>query len=163
MVVFHSQMLMWLAEARVAEGAIQQAEELAGVALTATRDRSEVGFEAWALRLAAEVAMHRVPIDVTRADALYRDAMGRAESCGMRPLVARCHLGLGTLHRRAGNGERAAEHLAAARAMFRDMDLRFWCDRADTEFELLAGGGHASPRAGSVESCDSRHTPAATC
>ena len=32
----------------------------------------------------------------------------------MRPLVAQCHLGLGKLYRRTGDGAKAEEHLTAA-------------------------------------------------
>jgi hypothetical protein len=56
----------------------------------------------------------------------------------MRPLVAHCHLGLGTLYARVGKPEQAREHLAAAATMFRDMDMRFWLAQADSELNNLA-------------------------
>ena len=37
-----------------------------------------------------------------------------AEELGMRPLVAHCHLGLGKLYRRTGDGAKAQEHLTTA-------------------------------------------------
>jgi hypothetical protein len=43
----------------------------------------------------------------------------------MRPLVAHCHLGLGKLYRRTGQGEQAQEHLAAATTMYRDMGMTY--------------------------------------
>jgi hypothetical protein len=55
----------------------------------------------------------------------------------MRPLVARCHLGLGALYRRAVAPARAREHLTTAVAMFRDMDMRLWLERADAERRAL--------------------------
>jgi len=51
----------------------------------------------------------------------------------MRPLVAHCHLGLGTLYRRTGDRARAEEHLTMARAMSREMDMGFWQEKADAE------------------------------
>ena len=46
--------------------------------------------------------------DVAQAEAYYRQALALADELGMRPLVAHCHLGLGTLYRsrppRAGPG-----------------------------------------------------------
>jgi len=51
----------------------------------------------------------------------------------MRPLVAHCHLGLGKLHRRMGKREEAREHLTTATAMYREMDMRFWLEKAEAE------------------------------
>jgi hypothetical protein len=51
----------------------------------------------------------------------------------MRPLVAHCHLGLGKLYRRTGDRARATEHLATATAMYREMDMRFWLEKAEAE------------------------------
>ena len=52
----------------------------------------------------------------------------------MRPLVARCYLGLGRLHLRTGKRQEAAEHLATATMMFGEMDMEFW--RAQSEAEM---------------------------
>jgi hypothetical protein len=49
----------------------------------------------------------------------------------MRPLVAHCHLGLGELSRRAGDPAQATEHLARATAMYREMGMSFWLEKAD--------------------------------
>jgi hypothetical protein len=48
----------------------------------------------------------------------------------MRPLVAHCHLGLGKMHRRAGNHGRAQGELGIATAMYREMEKRYWLERA---------------------------------
>jgi hypothetical protein len=61
-----------------------------------------------------------------------------AEPRGMRPLVAHCHhLGLGKLSRRTGKREQAQEHLTTATTMYREMDMRFWLERADAEMRKL--------------------------
>jgi hypothetical protein len=52
---------------------------------------------------------------------------------GMRPLVAHCHLGLGKLNRRKGKLQEAQEHLTAATAMYRDMDMTYWLEQAEAE------------------------------
>ena len=49
----------------------------------------------------------------------------------MRPLAAHCHRGLGTLHQRTGKRREAQEHLGTAVTMYRDMDTRFWLERAE--------------------------------
>jgi hypothetical protein len=49
------------------------------------------------------------------------------------PLVAHCHLGLGRPYRRTGDQAKAEEHLTTARAMYQEMDMRFWLEKAETE------------------------------
>jgi tetratricopeptide (TPR) repeat protein len=138
MVVFHSQMIMWLSEARLLTGAVEEAAELADEALRNTRERGEAVLEAWALRLTAEVTTRREPSDDARAEALYRDAMDRAEKLGVRPLTARCHLGLGTLYSRRGKTDDARAHLSTAARLFREMQMRLWADRVAAELRLLS-------------------------
>jgi hypothetical protein len=61
------------------------------------------------------------------------EALALAEPRGMRPLVAHCHLGLGKLYRRTGTREQAQEHLTTATTMYREMDMRFWLEKAEAE------------------------------
>ena len=56
----------------------------------------------------------------------------------MRPLVAHCHLGLGKLSRRTGQREQAQEHLSIATAMYREMGMTYWLEKADAETRMLA-------------------------
>jgi hypothetical protein len=63
--------------------------------------------------------------------------MGQAERLGGRPLTARCHLGLGSLYRRAGKDREARGYLATAAALFRDMGMRLWSDRVDAELRRM--------------------------
>jgi class 3 adenylate cyclase/tetratricopeptide (TPR) repeat protein len=134
---FDSQMIMWLSEAKLLMGAVDEAGALADDALQSTRDKLEAGFEGWALRLAAEVSTQRAPLDVRRAEDLYGQALRRAEHLGARPLAARCHLGLGSLYRRAGKTHEAREHLATAAALFRHMRMGLWSERVDAELTCL--------------------------
>lgn len=48
----------------------------------------------------------------------------------MRPLVAHCHLGLGTLYTRTGQAEQARAELSAAIDLYRTMDMIFWLPQA---------------------------------
>jgi len=59
--------------------------------------------------------------------------MTLAKELGMRPLVAHCHLGLGTLYRRTAKNQEAREHLTTATTMYREMDMRFWLEQAEAE------------------------------
>jgi hypothetical protein len=55
----------------------------------------------------------------------------------LRPLGAHCHLGLGKLYRRTGDGVKAQERLTTARAMYREMGMAFWLEKA----EMARAGG----------------------
>ena len=68
----------------------------------------------------------------------YHEALALGTDLGMRPLVAHCHLGLGKLYRRIGKREQVQEHLTTAATMYREMDMRFWLEKADTELKELA-------------------------
>ena len=89
------------------------------------------GFAAHALHLLGDVATHPDRFDAERGEAHYREALALAEPRGMRPLVARCHVGLGRLYRRTGSGDEAMQHLALATAMFREMGMRIGPEAAD--------------------------------
>jgi hypothetical protein len=79
------------------------------------------------------VYARRESSEVTAAEAHYRNGLELADSLGMRPLVAHCHLGLGKLYRRTGKREQAHEHLTTATTMYREMDMRFWLEQAESE------------------------------
>ena len=49
----------------------------------------------------------------------------------MRPLQAHCHLGLGTLYATTGQREQARAALAAAIALYRDMEMTLWLPQAE--------------------------------
>ena len=129
--------LVYLGEAYVLAGRLEDALESAGRALTLARERGQRPYEAWALRILAEVTARRDP--PAHTDGYYRDALALAEELGMRPLVAHCHLGLGKLYRVTGKQEQAMEHFTTATTMYRDMDMQFWLEQAEAEMRELAG------------------------
>jgi tetratricopeptide (TPR) repeat protein len=96
------------------------------------------GFAAHALHLLGDIATHPDRFDAESGEAHYREALALAEPRGMRPLIAHCHLGLGKLCRRTGKQDQAREHLATATMMYRDMDMRFWLERAEAETRTSA-------------------------
>ncbi len=55
----------------------------------------------------------------------------------MRPLVAHCHLGLGKLYRPTDKREQAQERLTIATTMYREMDMPYWLEKAETEVKEL--------------------------
>jgi hypothetical protein len=59
--------------------------------------------------------------------------MELALELGLRPMIARCHHGLGKLYRRTGKREQAREHLTTATAMYREMGMTYWLEKAEAE------------------------------
>jgi class 3 adenylate cyclase/tetratricopeptide (TPR) repeat protein len=112
-------------------GQLANAQDTAYEALEIARRRSERGVEAWVLRLLGEIHSAQESLNIGDAEAAYEAAMDRAMDLGMRPLVAHCHLGLGKLYRRTGKPEQAQEHVTTATAMYREMDMRFWLEKAE--------------------------------
>ena len=129
----HPLFLAYLGEAHLLAGRPDDALVVARRALDLAHGQKERGNEAWVLRLLGEIAVQAVPPDLESADAHYRQALARADELGMRPLVAHCRLGLGTLYRRTSETAKAKEHLATAATMYRDMDVRFWLEKAEAE------------------------------
>jgi len=126
-----------LGEAYLLADRIEDADRLAGEALALARRHHERGHLAYALRLLAEVAGARGPRDRKEAERHYGEALAMAQDLSMRPLVAQCHLGLANLYRQAANASAATEHVADAIALFSDMAMPFWLERAEAERKLL--------------------------
>ena len=64
--------------------------------------------------------------------------MALAEELWMRPLLAHCHLGLGTLYCKIDRGKQARAELSAAIELYRSMEMTFWLSRAEAELEKAA-------------------------
>jgi len=124
----HGEACQALGRAALLLGRIDEAHDLGDRALRYSR--SHRGFAAHAWHLLGDVAAHAGRFDADAAEGHYRQALALAEAGAMRPLVAHCHLGLSGLHRRGNRREQAIEELATARAMYREMDMRFWLDQA---------------------------------
>jgi len=128
-----------LGEGLLAASQLERARAVAQRALELAQTHKERGHQAWALRLLGDIAAAGAGVETDKAVECYRQAFELAEQLGMRPLVARVHLGLGRLYRRSGNRAEAEEHLATALGRLREMDIRFWAARAAEE---LIGLGH---------------------
>ena len=55
-----------------------------------------------------------------------------------RPIVTQRHLGRGKLYRRTRKGQDPQEDLTTATTMYREMDMRFWLEKAEKEMKGLA-------------------------
>ena len=109
-------------------GRIDEAASHAREALALARRLGARGSEAHALCLAGDVASTGGAED---AAGYYREALALADELGMRPLVAHCHLGLGKLCWRTGRRQEAQGHLTTATTLYREMDMRFWLEKAE--------------------------------
>ena len=96
----------YVSEAYLRAGRRQEAVHLAGRALALARAHKERGYQAWALRLHGEIAAQQEPVESEPATQHYQQARTLAEELGMRPLVAHCHHGLGTLYVGSGSTKR---------------------------------------------------------
>jgi DNA-binding NtrC family response regulator/tetratricopeptide (TPR) repeat protein len=133
----HSVRVAALGEACLLAGRLGEATELARHALDLAREHKEEGSEAWALHLLADIRSRSDASSPDRARDDYESAIAMGEARGMRPLVARCHLGLGRLYRRTGDRGKAEAHLSAAAALFRAMATRAWLQEAEEERSRL--------------------------
>ena len=129
--VYRALGLVHLGEAYLLAGRLQEASEAAQRALDVCQAHQEQGHQAWLLWLLGEIAARREPLEAARAEMAYRQAGALAEARGMRPLLAHCHLGLGTLYRRLGDTAHADAELTTARALLRSMTMTRWLPRAE--------------------------------
>jgi tetratricopeptide (TPR) repeat protein len=144
-VINYAPYAVWLGEGYVLAGRLAEAHQLGQQALEEARLLKQRGHQAYALRLLGESVAHGQPPDVAQAETHYHQALALAEELGMCPLVAHCHLGLGTLYATTGQWEQARAALATAITLYRAMDMTFWLPQA--EAALAQVGGVATPAA----------------
>jgi tetratricopeptide (TPR) repeat protein len=138
--------LAWLSEVCRLEGHGEEARQHACQALDLARQLKERGNEALALHQLGAVHAHANPPDVKQAEAHYQQALALAEELGMRPLVAHCHHGLGTLYAKEGQWEQARAALSTAIEMYRAMEMTFWLPQAEATLAQI--GGAEKPEGG---------------
>jgi len=138
-VTFQALCSLSLGGAYVSAGLFQEAHALAEEALTLARTHQERGHQAWTLHLLGEIATHRKPPEVEQAEAHYRQALALTDELGMRPLLAHCHLGLGTLYARTDRREQARAALSAAIDLYRAMEMTFWLPQAEAALAQVEG------------------------
>jgi tetratricopeptide (TPR) repeat protein len=124
-----------LGGAYLLDGRLADATRIAQEGLAAARQLGEREVEGRVLRLLGDIATDPDRFDAETGEAHYRKALRLAEPRGMRPLVAHCHLSLGSLYRRTDKLEQAQEHLTTAVTMYREMEMRFWLEKAEAEMK----------------------------
>jgi class 3 adenylate cyclase/tetratricopeptide (TPR) repeat protein len=130
-VVMRGTVYVWLGEAYLRLGRLDEALAVARRGLEFCRAQARQGEQAWALRLLGEIHAHRQPPEAEPAVTSYREALALAETLGMYPLQAHCHHNLGTLYARLGQREPARAELTTAIEMYRAMEMIFWLPQAE--------------------------------
>jgi class 3 adenylate cyclase/tetratricopeptide (TPR) repeat protein len=135
----HALYFVHLSKAYLLAGRIEDALEPAQHALSLAEEYKQRGYQAHALHLFGEIAMHHKLPEVEQAKAHYRQALALADNLSMRPLQAHCHHGLGTLYLKIGRMEPARAELSTAIALYRVMDMTFWLPQAEATLAQVEG------------------------
>jgi class 3 adenylate cyclase/tetratricopeptide (TPR) repeat protein len=133
----HAAVLTLLGEACLLAKRVDEASVTAQRALTLARERGQRGDEAVALYVLGQVAANG-SLDMGTAKHHFLAAITLTGELEMRPLLARSHLQIGGLYLRAGDRDRAEDHLLIATRMFVAMDMPLWLRQAAA---ALAGLG----------------------
>jgi tetratricopeptide (TPR) repeat protein len=139
----HALRVVWLGEAYLLAGRLDEAYTQARHALEFSRAHQERGHEAYALQLLGEFYARQEPAEVEPAATHYRQALALAEELGMRPLQAHCHRSLGTLYSQRGWAACARAELTMAVHLYRAMDMTFWLPQAETALAQVLRKGEA--------------------
>jgi tetratricopeptide (TPR) repeat protein len=132
----HAIVLAVLGEACLFAGRADEAAAAARRALSLAQERGQRGDAAAALYVLGEAAA-RGALDSGDAEQHYLTAIALSEELGMRPLLARAHLGIGRLYLRAGAPDQAEDHLLTATRRFIAMDMPLWLRQAITTLSEL--------------------------
>jgi hypothetical protein len=130
-----------LGEVYLLAGRVEDARVLAMRALDLSQVHKERGWEAYVLRLLGEIAVRGDPPAHHQGEAYYQQAQTLAAELAMRPLVAHCHLGLGTLYTKVGQLAQARTALSTAIELFQAMEMTFWLPQAETALAQVGGVG----------------------
>jgi tetratricopeptide (TPR) repeat protein len=128
-----------LGEGHLQAGRLEEAQALTEGALALARAHQERGNEAYALRLLGDIAARRDPQESEPAATHYHQALTLADALGMRPLLAHCHRGLGTLYAKLGRPEQERTELSIAIELYRAMDMTLWLPEAEAMLAQVEG------------------------
>jgi len=112
-------------------------------AVPSARAQQQREWEAWGLKLLGDIHAHELAkvdqagIDqggTEQAGEAYRRALALAIELGMRPLGAHCHFGLDKRYQQSNQRKQAREHFTTSTTIDREMDMRFWLEKAGVGF-----------------------------
>jgi len=136
----------WQSEVLLLADRVDDAKERALRALELARVHKERGYQAWILRLLAEIDLRRSSRQPDEAEAYFEQALVLGDELGMDPLRAHCLLGLGAVYERTGRWQRACASLSTAGGLYRAMGMTFWLPRAEAALERLGAAGGPADR-----------------
>jgi tetratricopeptide (TPR) repeat protein len=126
-----ARMYAWWAEGLLRAGRLDEARDVAARGIEAARASAEAGHEAESRYVMGSVLAASGSEHVATARMQFEQAREQADSLGLWPLVARCHLGLGLLLRTMGDETAATGHIETATQSFRQMHLTPWLEEAE--------------------------------
>jgi tetratricopeptide (TPR) repeat protein len=133
----HPHAVTALGEAYLQLGRCSEATSHAHRALELSRAHGARPFQAEAMRLLGVIEAGYGPGRGHDSESRLLEALAVAADCGMRPLVAHCHLALGKRYKCTGKREQAAAHFTIAATMYREMEMEFWLEQAKAEVSAL--------------------------
>jgi len=133
----HALLLARLGEAYLLDGRIGDAQTIGCQALQLARETGQRGHEAYALCLMGDIGSRELLVDIGAAEASYCQAFALVEELSMRPLLAHCHAGLGRLYGRTAKRQEAQQHLITAMAIYRELDMPYWLEKAKVDMGQL--------------------------
>ena len=132
-----AQMMLRLGDGKLRVGLVDEAASIGARALELSQKQEDQGSQAHSYHLLGEVARLRGSGHLEAAEKHYVGAETLAERCHMRPMVARCRLGLGLLWAAREDHAQAKLHLTEAVSLFRDMNMLAWLDRGTSALRAL--------------------------
>ena len=135
----HPQTLLLAAEVMLLAGRQDEAAEAATSALAEFRRQRAKGYEAAALWLIAEIAASRHSPASGTAQRYYEEGGSLARKLGMRPLLARCDLGLARVFI-TGRHDGARALLRSACTLFAALGMTADLARASAQLSALGDG-----------------------
>jgi tetratricopeptide (TPR) repeat protein len=132
----HAVVLALLGEACLLVGRADEGAAAAARALALAQERGQRGDATAALFVLAEATAQGAR-ESGDAEHHYLTAIALSSELGMRPLLARAHLGIGQLYLRTGARDRAEDHLLTATREFIVMDMPRWLRQATTMLSEL--------------------------
>jgi transcriptional regulator with AAA-type ATPase domain/tetratricopeptide (TPR) repeat protein len=130
--------LALLGDAYGRAGRIDEAVTTGERALHLAHELGQHGQEARTLYLLGNIHGYGAPANASLARDSYQQALVLAQELGMRPLAAECHLALGELAKKAGEGRSAQEQFSTALSMFREMCMQLRLEKAESAVKELS-------------------------
>jgi class 3 adenylate cyclase/tetratricopeptide (TPR) repeat protein len=134
----YSQVLLLQAEVYLLANRTNEAAEAATQALAFFQQQRERGREAYTRWLLGDIAARGGPATAAEAQAHYDGARALAEALGMRPLQARCLLGLAHVLLQTGRVAGARQAFQTAGARFRELGMSADLARVEAALEAVS-------------------------